>query len=268
MNAPSPISPLSPLAQQSKGKSNVRIAVISIIALHGVFFGILLLQGCKQKPIDTSLGGTGTNTYATNDLAAFAYTNLPPFGTDTNPLAQAPLPTNQFGTPTTPGAGPTAPLTPPSEIVPSVPAATTGGEYTIKAGDTPAKIAKAHGVSLNALMKANPGLDARKLKIGQKIQLPAPPAPAAGTAAAGTPAASDPTAEPAKVHLVKAGENLIKIAKQHGVSVKELRAANNLKTDRINTGQKLKVPAAKAAPASTAGATAAVAPPAGAAGAR
>ncbi len=47
-----------------------------------------------------------------------------------------------------------------------------GGDYTIKAGDTPAKIARAHGVTSAALMAANPGLEPTKLKVGQKINLP------------------------------------------------------------------------------------------------
>ncbi len=47
-----------------------------------------------------------------------------------------------------------------------------GGDYTIKGGDTPAKVARAHGVSLDALMAANPGLEPTKLKVGQKINLP------------------------------------------------------------------------------------------------
>ncbi len=47
-----------------------------------------------------------------------------------------------------------------------------GGDYTIKGGDTPAKIARAHGVTLDALMAANPGLEPTKPKVGQKINLP------------------------------------------------------------------------------------------------
>jgi len=47
-----------------------------------------------------------------------------------------------------------------------------GGDYTVKAGDGLAKIAKAHGVSLEALEAANPGVDSRKLKVGQKLVLP------------------------------------------------------------------------------------------------
>lgn len=44
--------------------------------------------------------------------------------------------------------------------------------YRIQPGDTFAKIATDQGVSLNALLDANPGVDTRRLQIGQEIQLP------------------------------------------------------------------------------------------------
>ena len=56
-----------------------------------------------------------------------------------------------------------------------------------------------------------------------------------------------------QTYTVKSGDNLSKIAKEKGTTVKALRAANNLKTDRITVGQKLKIPTkASASAASTA----------------
>lgn len=46
------------------------------------------------------------------------------------------------------------------------------GEYVIKKGDTPSKIASAKGVSREALLKANPKVNWSKLAIGQIIKLP------------------------------------------------------------------------------------------------
>lgn len=46
------------------------------------------------------------------------------------------------------------------------------GEYVIKAGDTFAKIARAHGCSPADIATVNPGVDSSKLKVGQKIKLP------------------------------------------------------------------------------------------------
>ncbi|HTJ79981.1 MAG TPA: LysM domain-containing protein [Rariglobus sp.] len=46
-------------------------------------------------------------------------------------------------------------------------------EYVIKSGDTFAKIARANGVSLADIVAVNPGVNASKLHVGQKIKLPA-----------------------------------------------------------------------------------------------
>jgi LysM repeat protein len=47
------------------------------------------------------------------------------------------------------------------------------GEYVIKAGDTFAKIGRAHGGFTSAeVASVNPGVDPSKLKVGQKIKLP------------------------------------------------------------------------------------------------
>jgi LysM repeat protein len=46
--------------------------------------------------------------------------------------------------------------------------------YTVKAGDTPAGIARKYGVKLDALMGANPKLDARRMRIGQTLAIPSP----------------------------------------------------------------------------------------------
>ena len=43
-------------------------------------------------------------------------------------------------------------------------------------------------------------------------------------------------------YKVKSGDNLGKIAKKYGVTIKAIKAKNNLKSDRIYAGQKLKIP--------------------------
>jgi LysM repeat protein len=265
MNSPTLMPPLSPLSQPPKGKSNVRIAVITIIALHAVFFGGLLLQGCKRKPGETA----GSNLLAANTNADYGMLTNPPYaeppvtlpGTgSTQQVADtlAPAPTNvplPTPAPATPIAGPTTPA--PIIPAPATPA-TPGGprEYTIVKGDIPVNIAKANGVPLKELLKANPGLDPRRLQIGQKLVIPAAPTPLAAAPApvvpSPAPGAAPGAPDAGTLHVVKGGENLTRIAKQHGVSVKALRAANSLKTDRIHAGQKLKVPAAKAAAAGAA----------------
>lgn len=57
--------------------------------------------------------------------------------------------------------------------------------YTIKAGDTLYNIARTFGISLDALLAANPGIDPNRLQIGQVICVP--------TAATPPPISSCPT---------------------------------------------------------------------------
>jgi LysM repeat protein len=53
------------------------------------------------------------------------------------------------------------------------PAVAGPDEYIVKAGDGGSKIAKANGVSLADLQSVNPGVNWTKLKVGEKIKLPA-----------------------------------------------------------------------------------------------
>jgi LysM repeat protein len=46
--------------------------------------------------------------------------------------------------------------------------------HIVVAGETPAAIARKAGVSLNGLLAANPGLNPKKLRVGQSINLPPP----------------------------------------------------------------------------------------------
>lgn len=61
----------------------------------------------------------------------------------------------------------------PNAKAPAGPAVAGPDEYVIKAGDTFAKIARAQGATLADIQSVNPGVDASKLKVGQKIKLPA-----------------------------------------------------------------------------------------------
>ncbi len=47
------------------------------------------------------------------------------------------------------------------------------GTYTVRGGDTGSKIAREAGVSLTALLNANPGVDWNRLRVGQVLNIPA-----------------------------------------------------------------------------------------------
>jgi len=91
---------------------------------------------------------------------------------------------------------------------------------------------------------ANPNIAPTKLKVGMKLQIPPT---SGGTASPGGVSSEAPTAEGGDTYTVKSGDSLTKIAHANGTTVKALRAANDLKTDKIKVGQKLKLPSRVAA---------------------
>ena len=234
MNNPNPFVPKgSLLEQQSQRRSRMLIYVSCVLAVSSLSILVMLIQGCKREAPET------TPTMDTNVPALD--TNLPP-PLDTN--LPPPLPTNAAVLP--PPVAP--PLTPPP-VAPVAPAA--GTEYTIVSGDTLAKIAKKNGVTVQAIEDVNPGVDPKKLRPGKKLVIPTSSA-SETPAAPGALAATDMGGE--KTYIVKSGDTLSKIAKRNGVTLKALRAANNLTTDHIKVGDKLKIPAkveTAAAPAPT-----------------
>ncbi len=224
MNNPSPLNPeSSPVEQKNQSRVRVRTAVTLVFAVNFIALMALLIIGfgCR-KPAEPEVPPAETNTMT-----------MPAF--DTNMVATAS--TNAPGTNATVYVPP-APE-PPPVIVPSA------TEYVIAKGDYFEKIAKDHGVTTKAIQDANPGVDSKKLKIGQKINLPAATvAPVAGSSVS---APADTSASGDQVYKVKSGDTLTTIAKHYGVSVKALRSENNLTTDKIKVGDKLKIPAKAAA---------------------
>ena len=56
---------------------------------------------------------------------------------------------------------------------PATPAATTR-THSVKAGETPRVIARKYGVTVDALMAANPKVDPRRMQVGQALNIPSP----------------------------------------------------------------------------------------------
>jgi len=205
---------------KNKGRARVKIAVFFVLAIHGVGLLALLMQGCKGEKDSASNPTSDTNTtYASAQPVEFSPTNSvvePP--TNTAPV-----------TPTVTTLTPVAPIDP-----------GVATDYVVKSGDTYVTIAKSKNVSVNALKEANPGVEPTKLQIGKKLHIPPPAPPTVPTVNNGAPPVDAHTGDP--LYTVKSGDTLIKIASDHKTTVRALRTANNLRTDSIKVGQKLKIP--------------------------
>ena len=82
--------------------------------------------------------------------------------------------------------------------------------YTVKAGDTLYGIAKFYGLSVDELKRLN-NLTSNTLSIGQKLKIKE----------TGDASESD------EYYIVKSGDSLYKIANLFGITVDELKQANN-----------------------------------------
>jgi LysM repeat protein len=235
------------LEQKGKKKPNLPVVVFIFLAIHAVVLGGILMSGCKKDD-----AGTGTTPPGHRPATG----GLPPINTNdwlTQPPTPPPVATNvAVITPPAPVASnppiaisPAPIIPPPSVPIPTQPAPsdTPLGQPTthvIAKGDSFYSLGLRYKVPMKDIEKANPNVDPKKLKLGQKVNIPAPepkPAPT-GTANGGTKAAEPGT------YVVKSGDVLDRIAKANGTTVKAIQEANNLVDTRIKVGQKLKLPAA------------------------
>lgn len=107
-----------------------------------------------------------------------------------------------------------------------------GGLYIVQRGDFLSKIAKKYNVSVNALKQAN-NLKSDTVKVGQKLTIPN-----------GATHSLNTGETQVITHVVKSGEYLGKIADRYKVTIASIKLENNLKSNNLRVGQKLKITAA------------------------
>ena len=155
-----------------------------------------------------------------------------------------PLPQTQ--TSTVRDVGPATPLGP-------------DGTYVVKSGDSLSVIAARYGTTTKELRDAN-GLKGDKILVNQKliipgvssteVEVPDQELPSRDV----VPEVSAPPTGPAKVHtlpqkdvmstyvIVQDGDDLATIAGGYNISVARLREFNNLQSDKLTPGQRLRIP--------------------------
>jgi LysM repeat protein len=227
MNNPSPLIPQGSLVEQkNKTRARVRLAVFFVISVHVVGLMALLMQGCR-KPQEEQPPMSSVDT------------NFPPIVDDTNYLPQ-PTPDTKVYVPPPIIPEPTAPPVEPTPQPPVTVPATQ--EYTVVAGDTLSGIAKHFHVTVKQLQDANPTVQPTRMPVGTKLQIPEAASLSTSAQTGVAPGTTSTSANGEQIYTVKSGDNLTKIANHYGTTVRAIRSANNLTTDRIKVGQKLKIP--------------------------
>jgi LysM repeat protein len=234
MNNPNPFVPQGSLLEQHKRRSRMKLAVFCVVAMSVASLTAMLIEGCKRE--ETENPPVDTNQEATVDTNQQLEASNPP-------VVVPPISTN-----------PPAPVVTAPVVTAPAPEEAQASTYVVVKGDTLGKIAKANGVSLRALEAANPDVQPTRLKIGEKLNIPA--GSGGGSATGETSEATDTSG--AEIYVVKSGDTLSRIAHRNGTTVKALEEENNLTTTKIKVGQKLKIPASAESPAAAAPAPAPV----------
>ncbi|MDK9784443.1 N-acetylmuramoyl-L-alanine amidase [Vibrio sp. B172a] len=107
--------------------------------------------------------------------------------------------------------------------------------HTVKRGESLSVIAQKYGTSTKAIMSANK-LKSSGLAVGQKLKIPG-----SGAASVSIPNKPNTVETETITHTVKSGEFLGKIASHYKVKIADIRRENNLKSDTVWVGQKLKI---------------------------
>ncbi|MCH8473670.1 MAG: LysM peptidoglycan-binding domain-containing protein [Opitutales bacterium] len=221
--------------------------IFGIVLLgHLVAFAIILFQpGCQTTPresteVDTGLqevegdywsSSVDTHRSATDARSGRSEPRRPQASADAQ--TQVDDWDDDFLTPADPQprADRTRTTTPgPTEV------AAAEGEYIVERGDTLSIIARNHGVTLNNLLAANNLQMDSVIHPGDRLEIPE------GTVAATTDRERTSRTAETATYTVRRGDNLSRIASQHGISVRDLRELNNLEGDLIREGQELRVP--------------------------
>lgn len=125
--------------------------------------------------------------------------------------------------------------------------------YRVKSGDYLGRIASRHRCTVAQIKRWN-GLRSNNIRVGQRLVIyrggSAPSSSSSSVATSTTAASSSQSTAPSGTYTVKSGDTLSGIATKHGVTVAQLKQWNNLTSNNIKIGQKLKLNSSSSSAAS------------------
>ena len=130
----------------------------------------------------------------------------------------------------------------------SLPASTSYSSstaHTVKSGDTFSSISKKYGVSVNSLIKANPKVKPSNMKLDHKLIIPRSSSKTIASApkkASISSNSSQTISTSSGSYKVTKGDTFYKIARNHGMSLAALSAANpGLNPNKLQIGQTVRL---------------------------
>ena len=105
--------------------------------------------------------------------------------------------------------------------------------YIVKSGDSLWKIANSYGISVDRLKSVN-NLKSDVLSVGQKLLIP--------VSDTSVEEVEPPISSSGVSYVVVKGDNLYSIANKYGVSVDDIKKANNITNNTLQIGQVLNIP--------------------------
>jgi membrane-bound lytic murein transglycosylase D len=125
--------------------------------------------------------------------------------------------------------------------------------YRVKSGDYLGRIASRHRCTVAQIKRWN-GLTSNNIRVGQRLVIyrggGGPSNSTSSVSTSATTTTSSQSSAPTGTYTVKSGDTLSGIATKHGVTVAQLKQWNNLTSNNIKIGQKLKLNSSSSSAAS------------------
>jgi membrane-bound lytic murein transglycosylase D len=123
-----------------------------------------------------------------------------------------------------------------AELPNYVPPKDTYVVHRVRSGQTLSTIARRYGSSVNAIVRANNLRSRNRIRVGQRLKIPA-----RGAQVSSSPAVVATGKAASLTHSVRRGDSLWKLASRYGTTVDRIKRDNNLRGDRLHVGQRLQI---------------------------